>query len=277
MSVTDVVLHQGLTEIHRPQTAAEVQAFVNRIQEVMRQVMKAGVHYGTVPGAKKPSLFKPGAEKIATTFRLAIDPEVQELSAHDEIRFRVFAEARSQLTGVLLGRGVGECSTNEEKYRWRKAVCKEEFDETPEDRRRVVWKSGGKSQKAFKVQQVRTNPADLANTVLKMAKKRALIDVVLTVTAASDVFEQDIEDLPEEIVSSIIEDHDAVEEHDDRETEEKISQGFAMLGIKEDEQKKLRAEFTQKALHAHLVDRWKQKQSAEKKARSEEREPGAEG
>ena len=32
-----------------------------------------------------------------------------------------------------------------------------------------------------------------------MAKKRAQIDLVLTVTAASDIFDQDLDDLPEEL------------------------------------------------------------------------------
>ncbi len=39
------------------------------------------------------------------------------------------------------------------------------------------------------------NPADDYNTVLKMAKKRALVDAVLTATAASDIFTQDLEDI----------------------------------------------------------------------------------
>ena len=43
------------------------------------------------------------------------------------------------------------------------------------------------------------NPADYYNTVLKMAKKRAHVDAVLTATAASDIFTQDIEDMPEVI------------------------------------------------------------------------------
>lgn len=37
------------------------------------------------------------------------------------------------------------------------------------------------------------------NTVLKMAKKRALVDAVLTATAASDIFAQDLEDLEDKI------------------------------------------------------------------------------
>jgi hypothetical protein len=45
----------------------------------------------------------------------------------------------------------------------------------------------------------------MANTVLKMAKKRAQIDLTLTATAASDVFTQDIEDMPDEIRETIVE------------------------------------------------------------------------
>jgi hypothetical protein len=41
------------------------------------------------------------------------------------------------------------------------------------------------------------NPADYYNTCLKMAKKRAHVDAILTVTAASDIFTQDLEDMGE--------------------------------------------------------------------------------
>jgi hypothetical protein len=43
------------------------------------------------------------------------------------------------------------------------------------------------------------NPADYYNTVLKMAKKRAHVDAILTATAASDIFTQDTEDMTEVI------------------------------------------------------------------------------
>ena len=45
------------------------------------------------------------------------------------------------------------------------------------------------------------NPADNYNTVLKMAKKRALVDAVLTATAASDIFTQDLEDITANIAA----------------------------------------------------------------------------
>lgn len=179
-------------------SASQIRADVNLIQEVMKAVMIDKVHYGKVPGCgDKPTLLKPGAEKIASTFRLAIDPIVEDLSISDEIRYRVAAKVTHQITGQYLGSGIGEASTNEEKYRWRKVVSHAEWDATPEDRRRVNY------YKDYTTQQIRTNPADVANTVLKMAKKRALIDAVLTITAASDCFTQDIEDLPEEVAAAV--------------------------------------------------------------------------
>lgn len=199
MTAASLVLSQAAMELHRPQTAVEIRAQVNLIQEVMKGVMKENVHFGTIPGTPKPTLYKAGAEKILTTFRIAIDPQVDDLSNHDEARYRVYAKATSMISGAHIGVGVGECSSNEEKYRWRAAVSDKEFDATPEDRRRIKYFKNGNEAK-----QIRTNHADIANTVLKMAKKRALIDVTLTATAASDVFSQDIEDLPEEVRDAIV-------------------------------------------------------------------------
>lgn len=179
-------------------SAQEIRAQVTLIQEVLKAVMKENVHYGIIPGCRKPTLYKPGAEKLASTFKLAIDPEISDLSTTDEIRYRIKAKITSMASGAFVGCGVGECSSSEEKYMWRKSVCDAEFNETPEDRRREKWIKVY-DKEPFKVKQVRTSVADIANTILKMAKKRALIDAVLTCTAASDIFEQDLEDLPEDM------------------------------------------------------------------------------
>jgi len=173
---------------------------VERIQQVMRDVMKEGVHYGKIPGAgDKPTLFKPGAEKLMLTFRISNQLFIEDLSTPDERRYRVRSVATHVPTGAVLGEGVGEGSSNEEKYKWRAAIGGE-FADTPADRRREKWVKGYNGSQPKKIQQVRTNPEDIANTVLKMAKKRALVDMTLTVTAASDIFDQDIEDLPEEFL-----------------------------------------------------------------------------
>lgn len=192
-------------ELHqKPLTAVEIRAQVNLIQEVMQAVMKKDVHYGTIPGCKQPSLYKPGSEKILSTFRIAIDPIVEDLSTEDVAHFRVITRATST-SGQFLGAGVGEASSDEEKYKWREMICQEEFDSLPETRRRIKYKRGREGS-FYTINQVRTEVADIANTVLKMAKKRSQIDVTLTVTAASDIFAQDIEDIPEEMRESLMND-----------------------------------------------------------------------
>jgi hypothetical protein len=204
MSMEEIATYNVQATDSRPLTAVEIRAQVNLIQEVMKAVMKDGHHYGQIPGAgNKPVLFKAGAEKLLFTFRLSADPEIEDLSTGDGIRYRVRCKVCDR-TGAYLGAGVGECSSDEEKYRWRAAVCKEEYDETPEDRRRMKYakrRDGG----TYRIAQVRTTPADLANTILKMAKKRAQIDAAMTVTAASDIFAQDLEDLPEELREAVAE------------------------------------------------------------------------
>jgi len=178
------------------QTADQVRQHVNRIQQVMGAVMKKDTHYGVIPYTQKPTLYKAGSEVLLTTFRVAVEPEVEDLSVGEEVRYRVRAVGRHQNTGIVVGIGIGECSSNEEKYKWRDAICDEEFEDTDESRRRVKYqkkRNGGH----WKRKQIRTEPADVANTVLKMAKKRAQIDLTLTALAASDIFTQDVEDLPE--------------------------------------------------------------------------------
>lgn len=175
------------------------------IQEVMKAVMKENVHYGVIPGTDKPTLYKAGAEKLCLTFHVADRYVTEDLSSGpDAIRYRVTCIGTHQQTGVELGQGMGEASTSEEKYRWRKSVCKEEFEATPVALRRV--KYGKKSGGFYTVEQVRTEPADMANTVLKMAAKRAKMAMVLNVLAASDAFTQDLEDLSDELREHLTQD-----------------------------------------------------------------------
>ncbi|PIB39828.1 hypothetical protein AOA59_29620 [Pseudomonas sp. 2822-15] len=185
----------GLTaaEAHRF-SAVEIRQRVNLVQEVMQGIMKRETHYGTIPGTQKPTLYKPGAEVLCVTFRVAQEYRIEDLSGPGVARYRVTCVGRHQMTGVALGEGVGECSSSEEKYKWRGVICKAELDATPENlRRKKYYKNGNTAD------QIRTEPADLANTILKMACKRAMIAMTLNVTAASDIFTQDIEDLPEEL------------------------------------------------------------------------------
>jgi len=177
-------------------TVAEVVARTRLVQQVMREVMQEGTHYGKIVGSLKPSLWQPGAEQLMVTFQLAPEITIEDLSALPErVHYRVHVRARAIASGLIVGEGVGECSSDEEKYRWRKAVCQQEWNETPADRRRRKWMKGERGP--WQIDQVRVEPADIANTVLKMATKRGRVDCAKSSTAASDIFDQDIEDLPE--------------------------------------------------------------------------------
>lgn len=184
-----------------PMSAEQVRDHVNAVQAVMQSVMKDKVHYGTIPGTPKPSLWKPGAEVLCMAFHIDPEYEVEDLSTADFYRYRVKCIGRHQHTGIRLGAGLGAATSNEEKYKWREALCDEEFDLALEGRKRIKFKKGYQTSSIEKKKQIRTEPDDIDNTVLKMACKRAQIAMTLNVTAASDIFTQDIEDLPEHLRS----------------------------------------------------------------------------
>jgi len=155
------------------------------------------VHFGVVPGCKKPSLWQPGAELLLQMFRCSEGvPEVETLEhSAERIAYRVTVPIIHLPSGETVGHGTGECSTDEAKYKWRKVVCVEEWDATPEPLRRVKWANSKTGP--YSAQQIRTEPADLANTILQMAEKRALVNATKTVTAVSDMFAQGLEDMPD--------------------------------------------------------------------------------
>ena len=181
---------------------SEIISHVATVQEVMRAVMKPNVHYGTISGTDKPTLLKPGAEVLCMAFRIADSYAIEDLSDALTVRYRVTCTGTHQITGVALGAGMGEASSGEEKYKWRKAF-EQEFNATPENMRRKKYGYSKKNNSQYETMQVRTEPADLANTILKMANKRAKMAMVLNVTAASDCFNQDLEDMDAAMVDHL--------------------------------------------------------------------------
>jgi hypothetical protein len=190
------------------------------IQEVMTAVMHKDEHYGTIPGTKKPSLYKPGAEKLSLVFRLRPEYEIRRSDLGNGHReYEVVCTLYHIPTGQSVGQGVGSATTMEGKYRYRggekegtgQPVPKEYWNLKKEGKlseaQALVGGAGfsaGKIDGQWEIcsigeKQEHDNPADYYNTILKMAKKRAHVDAILTATAASDIFTQDVEDMPEVI------------------------------------------------------------------------------
>ena len=161
-----------VTQQQQPQqtgmTLKQVTDRVNLIHQVLEKVMQEGTHFGKVPGCgSKPVLFKPGADILAVTFRLVPQFQVTKTDLGNGHREYDVTCSMYGANGELLGQGVGSCSTMEKKYRYRK-----------EGENRIE----------------NEDIADVHNTVLKMAKKRAHVDATLTVTGAADIFTQDLID-----------------------------------------------------------------------------------
>lgn len=186
----------------------------------MEAVMIKGVHYGVIPGTSKgdgeddkPTLYQPGADKLCLMFRLRVDYEfVEKIEQDDWIAVTVRARLYHINTGLEWGSGVGSANSREKKYlatttaktcpRCKKpTIIRSKFED-------AGWycfpaKGGCKAKFAVddkeiadqKGDAIKEGVWDLHNTLLKMAQKRAKVAAVLTATAASDVFTQDLEDL----------------------------------------------------------------------------------
>lgn len=196
-------------------TVEEIVAKVAKVREVAAKVMKEDIHYGTIPGTPKPTLYKAGGEILALTFRLAPKYEEQRIDlGHGHIEYKVTCNLFHIHTQEFYGSGLGSCSTMENKYRYRpgpvnstgRAVPKEYWEMRSSDPAKAQQLLGGSGFKTKKVdgqwqivEQGETienpNPADQYNTVLKMAGKRAYVDAILKATAASEVYTQDLEDM----------------------------------------------------------------------------------
>lgn len=193
------------------------------IEEVMQQAMKKDLDYGVIPGAKKPSLYKPGAEKLSVLFKLDIDFDNEKLWDGDHLTVVSKAIIRHAPSRARLGAGEGICSTREKKYAYRtaKLTCPDCSEETifkskfpPRNNPNAApgwfcWADKGGCGNEFAADDPRVtqqergtvpNPdlPDSWNTVIKMAKKRAMVDGVLLVTGASALFTQDLEDQAQE-------------------------------------------------------------------------------
>lgn len=149
----------------------QVQQIMHKIaqfQAVVRSALREGHDYGRIPGVgDKPTLLKPGAEKILMLLGLSSEYElIQQVEDYEKGFFAYTVRCVLSRNGLKITEGVGHANTRERRYTVVKDKSKEPRD-----------------------------PFSLANTVLKMAKKRALVDATLTVASLSDIFTQDLEDI----------------------------------------------------------------------------------
>lgn len=146
----------------------EVENRIHLLEEFIKKYMIKGEDYGEIPGISKPTLLKPGAEKLCDVYGFAKMVEVKNRVEDWEkgfFHYEVEVTLINKRNNLIEAQGVGSCNSKERKYRYQ-------------------------------------DPYTIVNTILKMAKKRALIDAVLSATRSSGIFTQDVEDM--DIVEEVI-------------------------------------------------------------------------
>jgi hypothetical protein len=168
----------------------------NAMQQMAKEIMRRDADYGVIPGTgDKPTLLKPGAEKLCALFGLRpMFVVVREVEDWEKGVFYYWYKCQLYSGDRLVGEGEGSANSKEKKYRWRTVY---DNKATPEEKRvGRLEERKGRNNSTYKVYVVEnTEPFDLINTLQKMAQKRALVAATLIVTSASDFFTQDVEDM----------------------------------------------------------------------------------
>ncbi len=97
--------------------AAELVARLDVIRQAAAEAMKENVDFGVIPGTDKPTLLKPGAEKLGVLFQLDVQLACRKTwGPGDHLTVEARATVFHAPTGARVGYGEGLCSTREKKY-----------------------------------------------------------------------------------------------------------------------------------------------------------------
>lgn len=187
----------------------------DRIKRIKQELMEEDAHYGVIPGTKKPTLLKPGAEVLCSIYGLRPDflPTIDVGDGITTPTLRVTMRCELHLgdiTGPVVAVGYGSANSWERKHRYRRGervcpacgvignirhssdgwYCWKKIGGCG-----AQWENGAPAIEGQQISDVENpDPYDLENTLVKMAKKRAHIDAALTGTASSDLFTQDLDE-----------------------------------------------------------------------------------
>ena len=173
---------------------------LDQLREFVNKYMVEGEDYGKVSSKDtKPTLFKSGADKLCDVFALAPGDPIIKCTRDDSktpvyLKYEITLPIISRLDGRRISTGVGSCNSYEKKYKWRQYYENELPADIDKSTARRVQKRGKNGP--YTVFLLPNDEIDdLDNTILKMAKKRALVDGVLNATRSASLFTQDLDDV----------------------------------------------------------------------------------
>jgi len=139
--------------------------YLQDLQQFIKAAMKQDVDFGYIPGIDKPSLFKPGAEKLRlltnTTVEVEKTNEIVQIEKDRKFYLVEFCATAKTRDGRILAQAFGSANSLEKKF--IKLANTQGF-------------------------------GTVINTIVKMAHKRAFVAVMLMVAGGSSFFTHDVED-----------------------------------------------------------------------------------
>ena len=216
---TEIVVSQATSFLSPAASIAQLRERYNVFNQFVKDILHENVDFQIIPGTDKPSLAKPGAEKLAAMFGLSARFTAVEKAEdwtgteHGNEPFFYYVYRCELYRGDLFVASCdGSCNSREKKYRYRQQervcpTCHKPFifksKQKPEW---YCWSKKGGCGAIFRIDDTRIteqevglipNPdiADTVNTIQKMAQKRAFVGAVLIATNASQYFTQDVEDM----------------------------------------------------------------------------------
>ncbi len=163
-------------------------------EKLVTEVLEDGVDYGKIPGIPGKGLWEPGASKIMNAFECYPRHKILYHEENDKlITWAIEAEIIHRTSGVIVGAGVGACSTREPKYGKRyfdkKEVLRLGYTEPEIEKMKTrKGKRWTEDNKPYTVDEYHVeNPeyGEQVNTIFKMAAKRAEVDASQTLPGVS--------------------------------------------------------------------------------------------
>lgn len=207
MTITDEPVTGELVQ-YQPQAVEEYRPRIlmapgeaREIDQALRDMMKAVLHegtdYGVIPGTgNKPSLLKPGAEKLLQWFGFGHTMERVEIE-HSPAGERLGVTYRCTVTKAMPDGRVIVVATCEGYA----GYDEDRFFSTAEDSRAKAERKERANAEKYRRP---VNPSKWEyitedfkapwNSVIKMSQKRALVGAALQATSGSTLFTQDVED-----------------------------------------------------------------------------------
>lgn len=188
----------ALAKAARPMlTEAAIQTItydLKMAEKLVTEALEEEVDYGQIPGVSGKGLWDPGASKIMNAFECY--PR-HKILYHEEtdtlITWAIEAEIIHRGSQLIIGSGVGACSTREPKYKYR-WVSKEEAQRLgytdPEidqmkTKKRKFYQDGKPVADVIEYRVENPEYGEQVNTIMQMAAKRAETDGSKTLPGVS--------------------------------------------------------------------------------------------